>query len=199
VPSPPSLPVGRALVFYGVLLVVAWVWRTGIYDESLWYATEAARVAGTHWMRDLGLGLALAAIVSLASAASERWTRWGADLADELAGAVGPLSTRACLVLAFASGVAEEAFFRGALQPRVGLVAASLLFALAHPPIRKALRPWTASALVLGLGFGAIFEATGALLAPVALHVAVNTVGLISLRHRFRARTAATAPATPSP
>lgn len=196
-PSPPSLPVGRTLAFYGVLFVVAWVWRTGLHDESLWYATGAARVAGLHWMRDLGLGLALAALVSLASAASERWTRWGADLADELAGALGPLSVRACLGLAFASGLAEEAFFRGALQPRVGLAAASLLFGLSHVPIRPALRPWTAFAVVLGFGLGALFEATGALLAPVSLHVAVNTVGLLSLRRRFRARISATAARPP--
>jgi len=197
VSSPPSLPVGRALALYGALLVVAWGWRTGLYDESLLYATEAARVAGLHWIRDLGLGLALAAMVALVSAASERWTRWGADLADELAGALGPVSARACVGLAFASGVAEEAFFRGALQPRVGLVAASLLFGLCHVPVRRALLPWTAFAVVLGFGLGALFEATGSLLAPVSLHVAVNTVGLLSLRRRFQARTSAPAASPP--
>ncbi|MGI9431474.1 MAG: CPBP family intramembrane glutamic endopeptidase, partial [Myxococcota bacterium] len=143
-------------------------------------------------MRDLGLGLALAALVSLASAASERWTRWGAQLSDELAGAVGPLSARACVGLAVASGLAEEAFFRGALQPRVGLVAASLLFGLAHVPIRRSLRPWTAFALVIGFGLGALFEATGSLLAPVTFHIAVNTVGLLSLSRQAQSSISAT-------
>jgi membrane protease YdiL (CAAX protease family) len=184
--SPPtrSLPVPLALALYGGMLVLAWAWRAGLYDESLWYASEAAQRAGPHWGRDLALGVALAGCVALASSWSERRTRWGRRLAEELAGALGPLSPAACLALAAASGVAEEALFRGALQPRVGLVMASLLFGLSHVPATRALRPWTALAVVLGLGLGVLFEATGSLAAPVAAHVGVNVVGLLSLSRR---------------
>jgi membrane protease YdiL (CAAX protease family) len=38
----------------------------------------------------------------------------------------------AAIVLGLCAGIGEEVLVRGALQPRVGLVAASLLFACAH-------------------------------------------------------------------
>jgi hypothetical protein len=44
----------------------------------------------------------------------------------------GDLSVGAALVLGVSAGVGEELMVRGALQPRVGLVWASLLFAAAH-------------------------------------------------------------------
>jgi membrane protease YdiL (CAAX protease family) len=74
--------------------------------------------------------------------------------------------------------VAEEAFFRGALQPHVGLVAASLIFGLAHFAPRRDLLPWTAFSLGAGLLLGGLFEMTGNLLAPVAAHALINAVNL---------------------
>ena len=52
--------------------------------------------------------------------------------ARALAEAIGPLRPGQAWVLALASGIGEEALFRGALQPVVGLWLATLLFALAH-------------------------------------------------------------------
>jgi membrane protease YdiL (CAAX protease family) len=102
----------------------------------------------------------------------------GRALRDALAGLLGRPGAVACLVLAAVSGFAEEAFFRGALQPRVGLVAASLLFGLAHFVPRRALLPWCAFAFAAGLCFGGLFEATGNLVAPVVAHCTVNALNL---------------------
>jgi len=44
----------------------------------------------------------------------------------------GDMSVAAAVVLGISAGVGEEILVRGALQPRVGLVWASLLFAAAH-------------------------------------------------------------------
>jgi membrane protease YdiL (CAAX protease family) len=107
-----------------------------------------------------------------------RRTRAGQALAERLAGILGPLSGKSALVLALASGVAEEAFFRGALQPRVGLLAASLLFGLAHLVPRRELAPWAAGAALAGLLLGALFDHTGNLLAPALAHVLLNAVNL---------------------
>jgi membrane protease YdiL (CAAX protease family) len=102
----------------------------------------------------------------------------GRVLAEHLAGILGPLSGTQVVILALASGVGEEAFFRGALQPRVGLVAASLLFGLAHLVPRRELLPWAGFALLAGVLLGALFEYTGNLLAPTLAHVVVNGVNL---------------------
>jgi membrane protease YdiL (CAAX protease family) len=102
-----------------------------------------------------------------------------------LATALGPLGLKRALVLAVASGIAEEMFFRGALQPRVGLGIASVLFAAAHFLPRRILLPWTAFALIAGFILGGLFEWTGNLVAPVTAHIVVNAINLPLLEYYF--------------
>ena len=180
----PRRLVAVALVFYGVLAAVAGLWRVGWSRESLLYATEAAAARGVAWT-DLGLGLSAAALVVWLSWEFTRRTRAGEALGRALAGALGPVSMPQCLLLALASGTAEEAFFRGALQPQVGLLAASALFALAHFVPRRELLPWSAFSLAAGFLLGALYELTGNLVAPIAAHVGVNAVNLNLLVRRF--------------
>ena len=180
------LPVGAALGLYAALFGAAVLWRTVLYGEPLLFADGAAARAGLHPFRDAALGAACAVAAAGASGLSESYTDWGRRLAAELSDLVGPLSRVECLALALASGIAEEAFFRGALQPRVGLVGASVLFGLAHLPATRGLRAWTALALASGFGLGFLFEATGSLVAPATAHVGVNAVGLWSLARKAK-------------
>lgn len=167
-----------ALAFYAVLAGLALAWRLGLCGESPFYAAPAAAAQGAAPLRDLALGaLAAAAMVGLSDFLT-RHTRSGEALARALARAVGPLSLGQCLVLAGASGVAEEIFFRGALQPRVGLLAASLLFGAAHFVPRRDLALWSVFSVAAGLLLGFLFEATGNLLAPTVAHVGINAVNL---------------------
>ena len=89
------------------------------------------------------------------------------------------------LLLALASGMAEEMFFRGALQPQVGWLAASLLFGLLHFIPRRDLLPWAGFAVLVGGLFGALFLWTGNLVAPVVAHVLVNAVNLPMLIRKY--------------
>lgn len=187
-PGASKLPVRMAVALYSALLAVALLWRTGLYGEPLLFASEAAARAGLRPLRDAALGVAFALAAAGTSEVAERWTAWGRRLAAELARLVGPLTRGECLALALASGIGEEAFFRGALQPRVGLVAASVLFGLAHFPATRALRPWTAFALASGLALGLLFEATGNLLAPATAHILLNALGLHTLSTQQRLR-----------
>jgi len=175
------LPVGAALGFYAALFAAAVLWRSVLCGEPLLFADAAAAQAGLHPLRDGALGTLCGLGAAVASTWTESHTAWGRRLAAELRGLVGTLSRGEGLALALASGLAEEAFFRGALQPRVGLVAASALFGLVHLPATRALRAWTALALASGFGLGILFEATGSLVAPVTAHVVVNALGLWSL------------------
>jgi membrane protease YdiL (CAAX protease family) len=127
---------------------------------------------------DVGIGaVAGMGVIRLSRELTLR-TRWGEALADALAGAIGRLSVGKCIVLALASGVSEEAFFRGALQPLVGLLAASVIFGLAHFAPRRDLWPWTLFAAATGLLMGLLFEWTGNLIAPTVAHVVINAVNL---------------------
>ena len=89
------------------------------------------------------------------------------------------------LLLAAASGLAEEMFFRGALQPRVGLVVASALFGVLHFAPRRELLPWTVFAVVMGFVLGWLFAWSGSLLAPVIAHTVINAVNLPLLVRRY--------------
>ena len=65
------------------------------------------------------------------------------------------------------SALAEELLFRGLLQPRIGLVAVSLVFGLLHLPNTRGRLPWPIMAVVMGFVFGGLFEWRGNLVVPV--------------------------------
>ena len=174
----PRVPLLRlATVAYGLLAAIALVWN-GWAGRPWVYLDASAAARGVDWGRDLGLGLAAAAAVIAVSQFLTARTRWGAALAEELTRALGPLTLFECAALAALSGFAEEVFFRGALQPRLGWLGASALFGIAHFAPRRALWPWTVFAFAAGLGLGALFAATGNLVAPIAAHTAINAVNL---------------------
>lgn len=96
-------------------------------------------------------------------------------LADELAPVLVDGSSRSDLVLlAVFSGIGEEVFFRGAVQPEFGIVIASLAFGLLHVGPDRRFLIWTAWAVAAGFLFGALFEITGGIVAPVVAHVLHN-------------------------
>jgi len=179
---PKTFPLGLALAFYAALALVAVVWRMA-WDGVLPLRPVQPPGDTSAWLQVAwGSGAGM-----LAVGISRLWTRWapgGPQLADALAAAVGPLRPGEVWLLAGASGLAEELFFRGALQPRVGLVWASLLFGLAHFVPRAGLRGWSLYAAVVGAAFGALFEELGSVLAPVLAHILVNGVNLGWLSRR---------------
>jgi membrane protease YdiL (CAAX protease family) len=173
-----------ALFFYGALFAVALAWSTWS-GRSVFYASQAAAEEGIAPLLDTALGLAVAAAtIGLSRQITER-TQWGDAMGRALAELVGKRSLRDCIVLAVVSGVAEEAFFRGVLQPALGWLLASLVFGLVHFVPKRALLPWTGFALAAGLVLGALFESTGNLVAPIVAHVAINAVNLRRLVLRY--------------
>ncbi|MCZ6781675.1 MAG: type II CAAX endopeptidase family protein [Proteobacteria bacterium] len=179
-PQPPS-PAGFmrwGLLFYGAMAAVAVVWRIGLYGEPILFTDAEASLGGLRLTRDALLGVAVGGAIVGLSQLTTRRTAWGQRLARALAEGLGAISTPNALLLALASGMAEELFFRGALQPRVGLVAASLLFGALHFVPRREFLPWTGFAVAAGFVFGALFEGTGNLVAPMVAHAVVNGVNL---------------------
>jgi membrane protease YdiL (CAAX protease family) len=91
---------------------------------------------------------------------------------------LGPLTLGEAYGLALLSGVAEEVFFRGALQPAWGLLPATLVFAVLHSGRGRAMALWTSSALAAGALLGALMLWRGTLFAPIICHALVNAVQL---------------------
>lgn len=183
-PSGPAW-VRMAFFFYGGVLALAIVWRVLLEGEPLLYASARAAERGVRLLPDLAAGLAAAAFVIVLSREVTRRTASGQLLAQTLGRLIGSLSLRECVLLALASGVGEEAFFRGALQPRVGLVAASLLFGAAHFVPRRGLIAWSLFSVAAGFLLGGLFVWTGNLVAPITAHVGINAVNLRLLTLEF--------------
>lgn len=181
---PPASIVRMGLLFYGGMGIAALLWRMSTPGDSILHPSLDAAARAWSVPAALGAGV-LAGLVALAcSEVLTRWTPLGRALSDLLAESIGPLDRSDAWLLALASGMGEEMFFRGALQPQVGLVAASLLFGAAHSLPRRELVLWSVYAVVMGLGLGALFEWTGQLAAPMAAHVVVNGINLPRLAGR---------------
>jgi membrane protease YdiL (CAAX protease family) len=176
-PSPPPRLLRLALVFYGGLFAAALVWAR-LAGRPFFFASEEEAARGVDLPFDAAAGALAGLAIVLLSGWLTRATSAGDRLARALARLVGRRTTSECALLALASGIGEEAFFRGAMQPALGLAATSVVFALAHFAPRRDLLAWTPFSLAAGLALGGLFEATGNLVAPVVAHVVVNAVNL---------------------
>ncbi len=107
---------------------------------------------------------------------------WARALHAALRPTVRHTSGRDIVVMALASGIAEELVFRGLLVPVVGIVLSSVAFGLLHQVRGPARWGWAAWACVTGLFLAGIFALTGSLAGPVLAHVAINLVNLRHLR-----------------
>lgn len=86
-------------------------------------------------------------------------------------------------LIATASGICEEIFFRGVLQQQFGLIIASLVFGLFHPGGKFWI--YTAWAILAGFVLGLSFEYSHCLWVPIAAHFTNNFLSLLMVRYRI--------------
>lgn len=137
--------------------------------------------------REIGLGLVIglaswvaviAAVVLVAMAAAalggDHWIPsrpppaipWMAGL---------PIALRAALALS--AGVVEEVFFRGLLQPRIGLLASTALFALAHLSYDQPFM--LVGVTLLSIVYGLVARWRQSIWAPIAAHFLFDAIQLL--------------------
>jgi membrane protease YdiL (CAAX protease family) len=182
-PSPTRITT-LAFVVYAPLTVgaMAWAWFGGgrfawSFDTPWLSAPYPERFA-----LSLALGLVLAfTVVAMTPRLVER-TQWARALHAELAEVISPLSSAEITWLALASGLAEELFFRGAMQPVLGLLITSVIFGAVHVGPKSVFLAWTTWAFFMGLLLGLIFELTGVLWGPVFAHVWINQRNMTFIR-----------------
>lgn len=162
-----------AAAFYLLLAGAGFGWirlRTGA-----WWPES---VPGEGWREGLLLGIPAAAIVVVGTRILMALVPAFLALAREFRSLLGPIDGPTALLLGLLSGIGEEVFFRGAMQPAIGFVATSLLFGLIHVGPGRRYLVWTVFAVVMGFAFGGMLEATGSLLGPVVAHAGINFVNL---------------------
>ncbi len=180
-------------VAYGLLALVGLAWSAIRGDATPWDTDDA-------WLRwepsarlavSVLLGLAIAAL----TVASTRWlvrrARWAQQLHGELRGVLGPLDGIEIAGYALFSSVAEEVFFRGAMQPALGLTLTSVIFGAVHVGPSRGFRVWPVWAAVMGLIFGATVALTGLLHGAVIAHFLINYENLHFLNSHDSAPTLA--------
>ena len=167
------------LAVYLVLGVIALAWGNLRGEPNIWHLgghDPGLSVTFAGILCGLAAGLALVFASRLALYRYE----WARELHRELRHMLFPLTDAEIVVLAAASSVGEEMFFRGALLPAVGVLASSAIFALLHVGPKARHLPWTVSSFGAGLLFGGMFLWTGDLTGPVIAHFLVN---FLNLRH----------------
>jgi membrane protease YdiL (CAAX protease family) len=171
---------GRAMVvatFYGALLVGGFFWHAVAQDSNdVWRLDRAQGLVTLLWTPAIGVAFGLAT-VQVFRALQNRMA-WLTDLHREFRSIFGRPGRAELLLLAAASSLGEEIVFRGAMLDAWGLWISSLVFAALHIPPKRALWPWTASSLVLGLALGGLTVLTGNLGAAVAAHFVINLQNL---------------------
>jgi CAAX protease family protein len=157
---------------------VAWVGWRGDLGPALFFHSAT-------WWRDLAWGIGTAAALVGMWALARRWLAAARSVERHIAGLVGEVGGDEIFALAVISGIAEELFFRGAVQGSWGWLAATVLFAVLHTGPGKAFRLWTLFALVAGLAFAFLTLASGNLLAAIVAHALVNGVNLRAVTRRY--------------
>ena len=170
----PRTPLAALVYVALAALAVAWAGLRGNLDlyhhPSPWLALSFPASTAVA----VGVGLAVAVATVALTRVLVRTTRWARGLHSDLREIIGPLTGGQIAALATASGLAEELFFRGAMQPALGIVLSSLAFGLVHVGPTRRFLPWTVWATVMGFVFALLYRATGELAAPVVAHVLIN-------------------------
>ncbi|MCA9681571.1 MAG: CPBP family intramembrane metalloprotease [Myxococcales bacterium] len=169
--------------FYLALALAGFLWHAISQENNdFWRSADAGGLTTLLWTPLLGVALGL--IVVVIFRVLERRFSWLPALHREFRSILGRPSGSEILLLAAASAIGEEIFFRAALLDSWGPWISSLVFALLHVPPRRELWPWTVSAGLLGLALAALTLATGNLGPAIAAHFVINLLNLIHVTRR---------------
>ena len=127
---------------------------------------------------DIGIGIVVGLMIVLISWVMTKKSAAFQRLLRDFQTLLGPLSMTEIFFIAAFSSVAEEFFFRGLLQDKLGIVLASLFFGALHTGPGKKYIPWTVFAVVMGFVLGGLYQWRENLILPVVVHFVVNFVNL---------------------
>ena len=178
--------VRMATGFYSAMIVVGLVWGLLRGLDVGWFAFGGSPAPG----KAIALGLFLGLLGVAASYVLERSVPGVRLLGERFGMVLAGVGVREAITLAALSSVGEELLFRGCLQEEVGLLPATIVFALVHVGPSRDYLWWTASAFVFGLGLGFLYEVHGGLLGPIVMHFVINAINISLLGTKAATRNA---------
>jgi membrane protease YdiL (CAAX protease family) len=185
----PRLGLGAVLLLFLGMMLLAWLISSAFGPRSLLATASSGPsvVRQAAWGVAIGLSIAIPAwILILNVAAFAAFRDQMLELADrmDLRG-FNPLWMGLC------AGVGEEALFRGALQPLIGIWWTSLVFTLAHfrtgsfQSMNRTKWGYAGFVLLASLLMGYVFIEVGLIAAAVA-HSVVDVIGIAIIRRALR-------------
>ena len=181
------LSVGSVVVLAALAWLIAWI--RGMSLASLFVARHSVPV---QLVLGALFGSAVAAVVILIVARAEALASLR-EIVRTAMTAVAPTRLD-MLFVSVNAGVGEELFFRGALQPLVGLAPAAALFAVVHTglPRTRGVAMFCAYVFAMGVGLGALYRWSG-LVAAMTAHALFDVLLLLWADRALRGRRLATA------
>jgi len=169
--------------FYLALALVGFLWHAVDQENNdLWRTSAEIDPLTLLWTPLLGLALGLAVVVGFRLLESR--AQWLPALHREFRTILGRPPMAEIVLLAAASSIGEEIFFRGAMLDAWGPWISSVVFALLHVPPKRELWPWTASAGLLGLVLAGLTNWTGNLGPAIVAHFVINLINLVYITRR---------------
>jgi hypothetical protein len=175
---------GRITVGYALLASLAVALALALRDGVPW-VYPAPWIVMPVWQGlalSAGLGVLLALVVVAGTRVTVARFAWAQRLHLDLRPIAHGLTLWQIVSIATFSSLGEELLFRGLLQPWLSVLPTAVLFGVCHQMPGEARWVWVCWATAVGLGFGAIFGASGSLLGPLLAHAIINAVNLTFLR-----------------
>lgn len=154
------------------------------FNENL---LDALHVANRESFIELTvLGLLAGSVLTIASVLFEMEFAEYRLIKDYLLEVIGRAPAVTIVALSLLSAAGEEVFFRVAMQPELGMVGTTLIFALLHLGPRGNPNSWTLMSAIISLLLGVIFDYTESILPVFVAHSIMNLTSMFKLRVRYR-------------
>ncbi|HSJ53309.1 MAG TPA: CPBP family glutamic-type intramembrane protease [Anaerolineae bacterium] len=166
---------GLPLLIFGLLGVGIWI-RRGVGATA-----ERLGLLRPTWKQLLAALVVTALLLGLDLVVNLLWAEvdpFGYELMDRVMRSLfGGLGTVVgAIVLGLSAGISEEILFRGAVQPRLGLVLAAVLFTIGH--LQYSLTPATLEVLIIGLILGLVRKRSNTTVC-IIIHALYNMTGAL--------------------
>lgn len=172
-----TIPMVRALCFSYIILSLVALGLIRVLGGDH-YAFDPLSLPSADWPVPLAAVLVMVMGVHLISVRAIKLLPSMTQCANDIKHWLGNISGNQVLLIALASGIGEELFFRGWLMNEIGLFLSSLIFGLVHLPPNRNWRLWPLFAFIIGLVLGTLCLWTNTLLFAVAAHAGINYLNL---------------------